>query len=171
MAHSVSTFLSPFAPPELPGFNATMGPLTPAKATRSLRLPSQGRSPCFTHPNFGTFRLQPPECPHGRFQPQHLRHGPPVLNGLWASPPVRRLASHSGRIKFAIAADGPFSSCCSPARLAATRLLSDTGKYGFARQGLAPCCSDALAGARARTLRFACCCFYDRQWSRLRRCP
>ena len=38
----VSTFLDPFAPPELPGFLATMGPLTPARpAFNTPSLPRQ----------------------------------------------------------------------------------------------------------------------------------
>ena len=45
----ISTFLDPFAPPELPGFLATMGPLTPA-GSAFKRCPYPGRSPCVLSP-------------------------------------------------------------------------------------------------------------------------
>ena len=35
--HHASIFLDPFAPPELPGFNATMSPLTPAESLSDTR--------------------------------------------------------------------------------------------------------------------------------------
>jgi hypothetical protein len=62
----VSTFLDPFAPPELPGFLATMGPLTPARSAFKCR-PYPGRSLCFMCLAVRPFRLQPPNLPHDRF--------------------------------------------------------------------------------------------------------
>lgn len=49
-----SIFLEPFAPPELPGFNATMVPLTPDRISPPVR------SLCFMNQTVRTFRLQPP---------------------------------------------------------------------------------------------------------------
>lgn len=73
--HSIS--LEPFAPPALPGFVATMAPLTPV---RRLFVPvgSRGnsarehlldpdRSLCFMSLAFRPFRLQPPTAPRHRF--------------------------------------------------------------------------------------------------------
>ena len=47
---SYSIFLEPFAPPELPGFDATMVPLTPVRRlfVSTLRLPSPKRPPART---------------------------------------------------------------------------------------------------------------------------
>ena len=59
--HVASIFLEPFAPPALPGFVATMAPLTPAGG-RTVDLPSgPGRSLCFMCLAFRPFRLQPPD--------------------------------------------------------------------------------------------------------------
>ena len=76
--HSPSIFLEPFAPPELPGFVATMVPLTPVRRffASTLRLIvdcstavsddehrlSPDRSPCFTIRIFPSFCLQPPHA-------------------------------------------------------------------------------------------------------------
>jgi len=61
-----STFLHPFAPPELPGFFATMGALTPGRL--APRLPREPEHPlwhrpglpAFCHRIVRSFRLQPP---------------------------------------------------------------------------------------------------------------
>jgi hypothetical protein len=79
----VSTFLHPFAPPELPGFDATMGALTPVRRffASTLRLAPWIRSPSRTmnaawtrtglpvscHQTVGSFRLQPPVVVPERF--------------------------------------------------------------------------------------------------------
>ena len=60
--HSSSIFLEPFARPALPGFVATMAPLTPARH----RLVSY-RSLCVMCSAFRSFRLQPPGAPRHRF--------------------------------------------------------------------------------------------------------
>jgi len=61
----VSTSLHPFAPPELPGFLATMGALTPGRAALRLEGVDAGFElrpgiPAFCHRIFRSFRLQPP---------------------------------------------------------------------------------------------------------------
>ena len=67
VGHRVSTFLHPFAPPELPGFLATMGALTPGRpALRILIRDIEGRLvrrpglPVSCHRTFRSFRLQTP---------------------------------------------------------------------------------------------------------------
>ena len=50
-----SIFLEPFAPPELPGFNATMAPLTPTGL-----VVASGRPHRFMYRIVWPFRLQPP---------------------------------------------------------------------------------------------------------------
>ena len=51
-----------FAPPELPGFDATTTPLTPAGHCLT-----PDRSLCFICLTFRPFHLQPPDCSHDRF--------------------------------------------------------------------------------------------------------
>ena len=67
----VSTFLHPFAPPELPGFCATMGALTPGRPalrlTREHRLDRRPGLPASCHRAFRSFRLQPPAVVPTRF--------------------------------------------------------------------------------------------------------
>src|SRR5437867_717356 len=60
-----------------------------------------------------------------------------------------RLIAPSGRIEFTGVTDWSFTSCCSPPRLAATQLLSVTGRRTFARQGLSPYWSGTLSDALA----------------------
>ena len=60
--HSSSIFLEPFAPPALPGFLATMTPLTPA---RPSLVPD--RSLCVMCSAFRPFHLQPPGVPRHHF--------------------------------------------------------------------------------------------------------
>ncbi|SIO26252.1 hypothetical protein SAMN05444166_3319 [Singulisphaera sp. GP187] len=67
IGHRVSTSLHPFAPPELPGFCATMGALTPGPpALRILIRDNEHRLwrgpglPVFRHRTFRSFRLQQP---------------------------------------------------------------------------------------------------------------
>jgi hypothetical protein len=71
--HHASIFLEPFAPPELPGFVATMAPLTPARrffashAGKIDRRLVPDRSLCVMRSAFRPFRLQPPGVPRRRF--------------------------------------------------------------------------------------------------------
>ena len=80
--HSSSIFLEPFAPPALPGFLATMAPLTPARRlfASTLRLSPRraavpddehrlvpDRSLCVMCSAFQPFHLQPPGVPRHRF--------------------------------------------------------------------------------------------------------
>ena len=64
LGHNVSTFLHPFAPPELPGFHATMGALTPGRPalrlTHEHRLDRRPGLPVLCHQTFRSFRLQSP---------------------------------------------------------------------------------------------------------------
>jgi site-specific DNA recombinase len=62
--HRVSIFLDPLAPPALPGFIATMGPVTPARPTGLLA----SGSPCVTQPTFRALCLQPPTRSDDRFR-------------------------------------------------------------------------------------------------------
>lgn len=72
-------------------------------------------------------------------------HGSGVRHSL-AGSPAQPTESSSHHIT-----DWPFTSSCSPPGLAATRLLSVTGRRTYARKGLAPFCfkrlSDALGWA------------------------
>jgi hypothetical protein len=136
-----STSLHPFAPPELPGFFATMGALTPGRpALRILirdnehRLECRPGLPASRHRTFRPFRLQAPAA-----VPGHLwgscagltgprRRGRPFGAARpWASPLTGRLATTVGRIEFTGVTDRSFTSGCSPPRLAATQLPSVTG--------------------------------------------
>ena len=108
-----------------PGMNTTLA------RTRSLR---------FMYQTFRPFRLQPPVGSADRFDtlPISVRGLPGLAAKLWASPHGRGLASTTGRIEFTCVSDWPFTSSCSPPGLAATQLLSVTGRRTFARRGLAP---------------------------------
>ena len=55
-ASSVSTFLHPFAPPELPGFFATMGALTPGRP--ALRLTREHEHRLWCHPGIPAFVIE-----------------------------------------------------------------------------------------------------------------
>jgi len=126
---TASTFLDPFAPPALPGFNALMGPLTPAQpALRTGRF--LARNPARQHPSrrpaglpasprrtFRPFRRQPPLVapgPWSAFVPQAYRqHDLRSSASLRrdhrvsrASPLGSRLATTRGRIEFVILRTG-----------------------------------------------------------------
>jgi hypothetical protein len=66
--HHVSTFLPPFAPPALPGFNATMRALTPARGCGFRFMRPSTHTPCyrprgslpFKYRTFRALRLQSP---------------------------------------------------------------------------------------------------------------
>jgi hypothetical protein len=128
----VSISLHPFAPPELPGFVATMSALTPERRlfvheSRTLATGQSGvtahehrpvpfRSPCFMDRIFQPFRLQALIVVPGSvcFRPGltifHL--GYPVCRGRmasWASPLVGRFATTTSRIEFVI-----LRTSCSP---------------------------------------------------------
>src|ERR1700733_963390 len=92
------------------------------------------------------FRLQPPAAlPDGMSGIDPLR-----VDAIQASPVTRRLAKAAGRIEFAYATDEDFTSGCSPPPLTRTQLPSVTGPPDEAGQGLSPCETIALEGARVR---------------------
>jgi len=114
--HFASTFLHPFAPPALPGFDATMGALTPGRPVLRILIrdnehrPEPLRSPCFMHQIFPPFRLQPPDVvsevrfgfgsePTARSADRIPFSGPERHLGF---PLARRLATTTGRIEFVI---------------------------------------------------------------------
>ena len=130
--HSTSTFLRPFAPPELPGFHATMDALTPARrALRTGRFrtfrnpaherPPRGRTglPASQHRIFRPFHLQPPlvipaadlVLRYGAYRRKTASHSLHSLSRVsldvtWASPFPSRLATTTGRIEFVILRTG-----------------------------------------------------------------
>ena len=115
----VFIFLGPFAPPALPGFIATMDPLTAAGP--SLRL--LGRSLHLFHGPFGSFPLQPhPHRPVSSIGNPWTGTDSPLSRQ--ASPLPSRLARCTCRIEFTFVRDQPSASGCSPPRLAATQLPS-----------------------------------------------
>jgi hypothetical protein len=87
LGHSPSIFLEPFAPPALPGFLATMAPLTPARPSlvpcRSLGVMGSA---------FRPFRLQPPGVPRHRFNTLPLS-----VTGFRFRSGLRHLAAGSPR--------------------------------------------------------------------------
>ena len=116
-----SISLGPFAPPALPGFDARMGPLTPAwSALHTGRFPvgnpayehRSGRHaglPASRRRTFQPFRLQPPLvvpgsiCLRPGLTAFYLVH--PVCRertASWTSPFASRLATTTGRIEFVI---------------------------------------------------------------------
>jgi hypothetical protein len=113
----VFIFLRPFAPPALPGFDATMNALTASGP--SLRLP--GRALHLSHAPFRSF---PPQPHPGRRvssmgNPWTVTRSPLARQ---ASPFPSRLARLTCRIGFTFVRDQPSVSGCSPPRLAATQL-------------------------------------------------
>jgi hypothetical protein len=127
-----STALHPLAPRELLRFDATMDALTPAR--RPLLAVAAGQVSSIHVP-----------CLRDHSDSNHLMRSRIAFNsvafsasgtapvfqecaGLWASPFASRLAASSCRIEFAIASDWSFTSSCSPPGLAATQLLSVTGR-------------------------------------------
>jgi hypothetical protein len=145
-----SPFLHPFAPPELPGFHATMSALTPGQSVlRTGRLelsPAHERRPncrpglfasCI-EPSDRSVSNHPSSCRKPRFafcfrlQPRmtsflviHRDRRDPC--GTSASPFPSRLATTTGRIEFTCVTDQPFAFRCSPPRLAATQFRLATG--------------------------------------------
>ena len=109
-SHRVSTFLPPFAPPALPGFNATMRALTPARGLASglcglplspLRLVARVSSLHVPHlpgsPSPSTAQFQPIALSPVLSASEASR-----LSRVWASPFHRRLANCYGRTEFVI---------------------------------------------------------------------
>ena len=132
-----STFLRPFAPRELPRFNATMNALTPEQSTL-VALPAQvsllyesnlpdvptPTTPC--RPRHREFAFHVSVQPRiAAFQPRLIPHG--ILYGTSASPLCSRLAAATGRIEFTFVSDHPFAFRCSPPRFTATQFRSATG--------------------------------------------
>src|SRR5690606_16597583 len=107
--HHAFTFLGPFAPPALPGFNATMDPLTPT------RLSPPRRSLHLCHAPFRSFSLQP-----------HPSRRVSSIGSPWTvtRSPLARQASHvpgrlarlECRIEFTFVRDRSSVSGCSPPR-------------------------------------------------------
>ena len=131
-----STFLRPFAPRELPRFNATMNALTPEQPTL-VALPAQvsllyesnlpdvptPTTPC--RPRHHEFVFHVSVQPRiAAFQRRPIPRE--ILYGTSASPLASRLAATTGRIEFTFVSDRPFASRCSPPRLAATQFRSAT---------------------------------------------
>ena len=106
-----STFLRPFAPPELPGFTATMDALTPA---RRLFVPGlRHMNTVLTHAGLTVSWVWPSDhsASNHRYAPVvALAHYPsarrasrnvvPLL--VWISPLNRRLTGRPGRIEFTL---------------------------------------------------------------------
>jgi site-specific DNA recombinase len=127
LGHSTFTSLRPFAPPELPGFIATMDALTPAGPALRTRVAARGGItaherlpgrtagiPVSSRDNFWPFRLQaPPAVPmrylgfpdHRAYRRYRLADDPHPHGScvIWASPLFCRLATAAGRIEFAAA--------------------------------------------------------------------
>jgi hypothetical protein len=116
--HPASTFLHSLAPPELPGFLATMSALTPERrALRTCWAMNTRRTrsglPALRERTFRPFRLQPPLVVPGSvcFLPGLTAFClvNPVCRGRtasWASPLPSRLATTKGRIEFVILRTG-----------------------------------------------------------------
>ena len=158
--HCVSTFLHPLAPPELPGFSATMGAVTPGRL--ALRLPVEREHPLWRRPGLPalghrtvrSFRLQPPPVVPASFWGLARRayrttlRWPPFGGraslGLrhWGAGSPRRLAE-SSLLVFRTNRSPPVAS--HPAsRRRSYPWLQDART---SRQGLSPCGFDALTGA------------------------
>ena len=109
LGHHASTFLHPFAPPELPGFNATMGALTPARWYSWTEQVSLLHSIESSEHSVSNHPL-PPRSFGLVFSPGLpcvtvlRRHAPEnrVMYVLWASPLGCRLAATKSRIEFVI---------------------------------------------------------------------
>ena len=155
--HSTSTFLRPFAPRELPRFNATMDALTPAWRLfvphvaamntvlfhAGLPVSRVGTSDhsVSNHPLLPlgrcllfSPRLTAREQPAGRYAPV-----PVGRSVIWASPLPSRLAAATGRIEFVILRTGrspPVALHLVSRRRSYFRLQGSDKPW----QGLAPCC-------------------------------
>ena len=126
-----SIFLGPFAPPALPGFLATMDPLTPARRLACLgwlRQVSLLHVPWPSDHSASNHLVGSVD----RFDTLPLSVDGFRITPVWASPLASRLASTTGRIEFTCVADWSFASRCSPPRLAATQLRSVTGRRAYA---------------------------------------
>ena len=128
----VSTFLHPFARRALPRVLATMGVLTPG------RLSSPPRSPCFACR--AVLTVPPPTTPCLRRRRFRTRFGfSSTARPLSPSAAGVGFAFHSqarrdtGPNRVRHPADRPFTSCCSPPRLAATQL-----QFGYGPEALGP---------------------------------
>ena len=131
-----STFLRPFAPPELPGFITTMNALTPGQSAHAVlsaqvsllnesNLPDvpTPTTPC--RPKHYEFVFHVSVQPRiAAFRPRPIPRG--ILYGTSASPLSSRLAATTGRIEFTFVSDHPFASRCSPPRFTATQFRSAT---------------------------------------------
>ena len=135
--HTSSISLEPFAPPELPGFIATMVPLTPVgrlfvstlrlivdrstAVSDSERRLQPNRSLCFMYWTFRSFRLHPPFAARNDtslcFRSGSTTDRDFILAhhvsrdqcGTSVSPFDCRLTATTGRIEFTCVSDRPFA--------------------------------------------------------------
>ena len=131
-----STFLRPFAPPELPGFITTMNALTPeqsadAALSAQVSLLNESNLPDVPTPTTPCRPRHHEFVFHVSVQPRiaALQRRPiprGILYGTSASPLPSRLAATTGRIEFTRVSDRPFASRCSPPRLTTTQFRSAT---------------------------------------------
>jgi hypothetical protein len=107
LSRHVSTFLHPFAPPELPGFFAHMSAVTPARrCVLHILTPSHGLSPCRSPRFMHSVLWEPsvsnhPTVPHDRFS-TYVSVTSFLLAQVWASPFPLGLASQHGRNEFTL---------------------------------------------------------------------
>lgn len=129
----------PFAPRALSRFNAAMGAPTPA------RLSPPNGPPCFTHTAFPAIpppTTQRPSAASLTRYPSDRRTPEVHGSGFASSQPARRDARPK-RVRHP--ADWPFTSRCSPPRIAATQLRPVTDRRAHVWRGLPPLGRCALA--------------------------
>ena len=168
LGHPTSIFLEPFAPPALPGFVATMAPLTPGRWALWVLMRGHELPPVTTQVSFfKAFDL--PSIPSSTTVlpfPQHGFRTLPQSDGLPRLSPgktssVEGLPSRGQGFTVVTPAprqawpnqvryptDWTFTSSCSPPLLTETRLLSVTSFVTQTRWGLAPHRSNTFRRAR-----------------------
>ena len=133
--HRASTFLRPLAPRPLQALHRYYGRSDSCPALlRRTGLPDSCARPS------GHSVSNHLAYPRRRFRtlPLSAVGFPPFARGVWASPFASRLASYARPNRVRHPTDWPFTSCCFPPRLAATRLHSVTGRRAHTWGGLAP---------------------------------
>jgi len=120
-----------FAPPALPGFFATMQPLTSVSQLPDLLTDLLASR----HLNFPPFRLQPPQGASRCLY--HVTHQALEREGfsphIRVSPFPSRLTASFRPNRVRHPTDWWFSFCCFPPHLTVTQLQSDTGRRTSAR--------------------------------------